>query len=523
MFETISQGFKKARQGLTGVAELTEANIGAALSDVRLSLLEADVEFKTVKVFVDNVRTKALGEEVRLRAKTKDQKQRVKPGDHFVRICEEELVRLMGPTDSDLNFAAKGPTGIMMVGLQGSGKTTSTGKLANRLQSEGKSILMVAADVYRPAAIAQLQTLGGQLGVSVYAEESQDPVGICSRAMDKARADGTDIVLFDTAGRLAIDEALMAELGSIKSAVSPANILLVVDAMMGQDAVKTADMFNKQLSLSGVVLTKLDGDARGGAALSIRAVTGAPIKFLGTGESLDKLEDFRPEGLASRILGMGDVVGLMKDFESVVDAEEAEQDAMEMLKGHFTMESFLKQIKTIQKMGSLSDLFEKMPFFSGGLPDGINLDDKQLVYIEAMINSMTLSERRDPRLFRVGRTTSFVESRLKRISGGSGRSVKEVKELIQKFEGMSQMMKKMGSGLGLMGKIPGLKQVSQLRKLASGGGGDLMEMMQGLGGPGAGMGMPGASPGPKYRPRLSTAQKNKNKAKRKNARKSRRK
>jgi len=521
MFETISQGFKKARQGLSGVAELTEANIGEALAGVRLSLLEADVEFKTVKTFIENVRSKALGEEVRLKAKTKDQRKRVKPGDHFVRICEEELVSLMGPSDSELNYAAKGPTGIMMVGLQGSGKTTSTGKLAHRLLAEGKSILMVAADVYRPAAIAQLQTLGRQLDVPVYAEESQDPVGICTRALQQARTDSVDVVLFDTAGRLAIDERLMAELGSIKSTVKPANILLVIDTMMGQDAVKTADTFNQQLTISGVILTKLDGDARGGAALSIRAVTGAPIKFLGTGESLDKLEDFRPEGLASRILGMGDVVGLMKDFESVVDAEEAEKDAMEMLKGQFTMESFLKQIKTIQKMGSLSDLFEKMPFFSGGLPEGVNLDDKQLVYIEAMINSMTRSERLDPRLFRVGRTTSFVESRLKRIASGSGRTVNEVKELIQKFEGMSQMMKKMGSGLGLMGKIPGLKQVSQLRKLASGGGGDMMEMMQsmGMGGGGAG---PGNAAGPKYRPRLSTAQKNKNKAKRKNARKSRR-
>ncbi|MCK5800964.1 MAG: signal recognition particle protein, partial [Deltaproteobacteria bacterium] len=355
MFETLSKGFRAARDRLAGATELTEDNIDEALRDVRVSLLEADVEFTVTKKFLARVKEKALGQAVKLRVRAKGKKAKVAPGDHFVKICQDELAALMGPVDTSIHFAKKGVSAIMMVGLQGSGKTTTAGKLARHLEKQRKRPLLVAADVYRPAAIDQLKVLGERLNIPVYSDDSGDPVGICERAMLQAAQTGRDVVVFDTAGRLAIDEPLMEELEEIKLRTHPANIFLVVDAMMGQDSVNTAKAFHRRMDISGVILTKLDGDARGGAALSIKEVTGAPIKFLGIGESLDKLEEFRPEGLASRILGMGDVVGLMKDFEDVVDADVAEQEALGMLQGQFDMQDFLKQIKTIQKMGSLSD------------------------------------------------------------------------------------------------------------------------------------------------------------------------
>src|SRR6185295_12743584 len=324
------------------------------------------------------------------------------------------------------------------------------------------------------------------------------PPEICEAAVKEAYIKNRDVVIFDTAGRLAIDEPLMIELDQIKERTHAHNILLVVDAMIGQDAVNTAKTFNDRLAIDGVILTKLDGDARGGAALSIKEVTGKPIKFLGMGESLDKLEEFRPEGLASRILGMGDIVGLMKDFEQVVDAEKAEEDAVRMLQGNFDMQDFLEQIRTIQKMGSLKDLFEKMPFFSGGLPEGINLDDKELVRIEAMISSMTKEERERPEVFVVtswetitsqkGQTThrrkaaDYDERRVKRIARGSGRKEPEVKELLNKFAMMRQMMGAMGKSSGLLGKIPGFRQISQMRQMAKMASGvDLSQIMSAAG------------------------------------------
>ena len=515
MLETLAKGFRAARQRLTGVAELTDDVIEDALRDVRLSLLEGDVEFRVVKRFLERVREAARGKEVELRAKSKDYGARtITPEQAFIAICQDELIKMMGPVDTELRWANKGPTGIMMVGLQGSGKTTSVGKLARWLEkTHKKRPLLVAADIYRPAAVEQLKTLGRQLEMPVWSMDGKDPVTICREAANEAAKRTCDVILYDTAGRLAIDEPLMQELEDIDKAATPSNIFLVLDAMTGQDAVNVADTFNKRLNLDGIVMTKLDGDARGGAALSVKEITGKPIKFLGIGESLDKLEEFRPEGLASRILGMGDIVGLVKDFEQVVDAEKAEEDALRMLKGKFDMQDFLEQIKLIQKMGSLKDLFEKLPFFGGGLPEGVNLDDRELTKIEAMISSMTREERTNPQVFVATtwedfmatsgksakrRRADFDPSRVKRVSKGSGRTEQDVKELLQKFAQMRQMMVQLGASTGLMGKIPGMKQFSQMKKLANmdinalmaAGGG-----MPGLGEAGAGMPNMPAMPG----------------------------
>ncbi|TPV96736.1 MAG: signal recognition particle protein [Myxococcales bacterium FL481] len=569
MFDTISKGFRAARERLTGQAELTEDVIDSALKDVRMSLLEADVEFRVVKQFLADVKERALGEEVKLVAKTGGGKMRVRAEDHFVRICNEALVELMGPVDADLKTAAKGVTGIMMVGLQGSGKTTSTAKLARYLQKQDKSVMLVAADVYRPAAVHQLQVLGEQLDAPVYAREGADPVDICREATERAANDGIDYVLYDTAGRLSVDDQLMGELERIKAAVSPANILLVIDAMIGQDAVQTAKQFDARIDISGVVLTKLDGDARGGAALSIRATTGKPIKFFGVGETIDKLEEFRPEGLASRILGMGDLVGLMKDFQEHVDEEQAMSDAEKMLGGNFTMDDFVSQIRTIQKMGSMKDLMDKMPIgqmFGGDLPqDALDkaTDDGELIKIEAMISSMTKAERRDPEVFLLEgarergskaaalsrrkkrpptkmrdpsdlRPEAFVDSRVRRVASGSGREEEEVRGLVGRFLAMRDMMGMLGGMFGgsdgLLGKIPGmgkLKQLNALRKMAK----DPQAAQALLGGgmpgmPGMPAGMPGGMPGMPGLPDLGgrgPAKAKQDKAKRKKAKEARRK
>jgi len=501
MLETLAKGFRAARAKLTGAAELTEDVIDEALREVRLSLLEADVEFRVVKRFMDRVKEAAEGERIQLKAKSKEYGVKtITPEQAFIKICQDELVKMMGPVDTELRWAKKGPTGLMVCGLQGSGKTTSVGKLAYWLdKTHGKKPLLVAADVYRPAAVEQLRTLGKKLGMPVFNLPGKDPVTICREAGAEALRQGCDVILYDTAGRLAIDEPLMQELEDIDKAVQPGNIFLVLDSMTGQDAVNVAETFNRRLNLDGIVMTKLDGDARGGAALSVKEITGKPIKFLGIGEQLDKLEEFRPEGLASRILGMGDIVGLVKDFEQVVDAEKAEEDALRMLKGKFDMQDFLEQIRLIQKMGSLKDLFEKLPFFGGGLPEGVNLDDRELVKIEAMINSMTMEERTNPQVFVTTsweeftaasgrnakrRRADFAPGRVKRIAAGSGRAENEVKELLQKFATMRQMMVQLGASTGLMGKIPGLKQFQQMKRLA---GMDLGALMGGAGGEGGGM------------------------------------
>ncbi|MCA9707080.1 MAG: signal recognition particle protein Srp54 [Myxococcales bacterium] len=579
MFETISKGFRAARERLTGRGELTEDVIDAALKDVRMSLLEADVEFRVVKKFLAAVKDEALGETVQLVAKSGDRKVRVRSEDHFVRICHEQLVELMGPVDTSVQTAKKGITGIMMVGLQGSGKTTTTGKLARHLQKQGHKVMLVACDVYRPAAVRQLQVIGEQLEIPVYAREGGDPVDIASEATELAAAEGYDFVLYDTAGRLTVDEALMVELDRIKGRVHPANIFLVIDAMIGQDAVTTAKAFDERIDITGVVLTKLDGDARGGAALSIKAATGKPIKFLGMGETLDRLEEFRPEGLAGRILGMGDLVGLMQDFQEVVDEEQAAEDAAKMLGGSFTMDDFLSQIKSIQKMGSLKDLMDKMPLgslFGGSIPDEVMAqatDDRELIKIEAMIRSMTRQERSKPDLFLVdgGADTrassrynrkrksrprdptkmaelppdAFVDSRVQRVARGSGRDDEDVRALVGRFIAMRDMFGMLGDmmgGGGLLSKLPGIKQMKQLgamRKLAKdpnalqalmGGGGGMPGMPPGLGGmpgmpgmpPGLG-GMPPGLPGMPGLPAAPGAKGGKSKDKRKNEKKARRK
>jgi signal recognition particle subunit SRP54 len=535
MFDVLAKGFKAAKNRLAGLTELTEQNVETALREVRLSLLEADVELGVVKSFLARVKEKALGEVVRVRAKGTDgQTMKVSAGDQFVKICHDELVALMSAGGEPLAFAESksAPTGIMMVGLQGSGKTTTCAKLARWLDKEhGKKPLLVAADMQRPAAVEQLKILGEQIGVPVFNIPGATPLEICEKAGAEARAKKRDIIVYDTAGRLAIDEPLMQELGDIKGKVHPENILLVVDAMIGQDAVKTSKAFHDRLGLTGVVLTKLDGDARGGAALSVREVTGAPIRFAGVGELIDKFEEFRPEGMASRVLGMGDVVGLMKDFEQVVDEKKAAEDAMRMLEGKFSLDDFLEQVRMIQRMGSLKDLVAKMPGMGDMLPAGANLDDKELVRIEAMISSFTKFERGDPyALIRE-------PSRVTRIANGSGQKEEGVQELVQKFLFMRQMMEGLGSNMGMMGKVPGLKNIAMAKnmrkQMAQMGGMPGLGGLPGMGGfpglgfpgmgvPGAGMAGGGAESMTKMRP-LSAAEKNAKKAQRKREKEARRK
>lgn len=499
MFDTLYQGFKSAKAKLTGKTTLDESNIKDALRDVRLSLLEADVEFNVVKGFLKSVQDKATGELISLRTKGKDgKKMEVSPADHFINICHDELVALMGPVDATIDFKrGPGVTTIMMVGLQGAGKTTTTGKVAKKLQKMGHKPLLVAADIYRPAAIDQLQVLGRQLDIPVYSVAGASPPDLCEAALKVAKKDKHDVVIFDTAGRLTIDDALMEELEEIRGRTKPDNIFLVLDAMTGQDAVKTAKAFDERLDLSGVVMTKLDGDARGGAALSVKAITGKPIKFLGVGESLDKLEEFRPEGLAGRILGFGDVVGLVKDFEEVVDEQKAEEDAKKILSGNFNMLTFLEQIRTIKRMGSLKDIMERMPFFKDSMGK-MDLDDKQLVKVEAAILSMTKKERLNPELLSNA-------SRLRRIASGSGQTLQEVRNIVQRFYTMRNMMKRVSKQPGLLGNLPGFKQLNMLRQMrggAAGMGGMFEGMDEGLDGLlGGGGGDEGFLPGQPRKPK----------------------
>jgi signal recognition particle subunit SRP54 len=535
MFDALAKGFKAAKNRLAGLTELNEQNVEAALREVRLSLLEADVELGVVKAFLARVREKALGEVVRVRAKTQDgQTLRVSASEAFVKICHDELVAFMSPGPGPhVMLAPKGePTGIMMVGLQGSGKTTTCAKLARWLKKEGHKPILVAADMQRPAAVEQLKILGEQAGVPVFDVPGATPLDICRQGLSQARAhkDGADVVIYDTAGRLAIDEVLMKELADIKEAVHPHNVFLVVDAMIGQDAVKTSKAFHERLGLTGVVLTKLDGDARGGAALSVKEVTGAPVRFAGVGEQLDKFEEFRPDGMASRVLGMGDVVGLMKDFQEVVDEKEAAEKAMKMLEGQFSLDDFLEQIRTIQRMGSVKDLIAKMPGMADMMPPGADIDDQELVRIEAIIQSFTRFERRDPyALIRE-------PSRATRIAKGSAQPEAQVQELVQKFLFMKQMMEGLGANMGMLGRMPGMKNVAmarQLRKqMAARGGAGMMGMglpgMPGLGLPGMGipgMGLPGVGPadGMTKMRVLSAAERNAKKAARKREKDARRK
>jgi len=455
MLETVSKGFKAARNRLKGRTEITAEVVDDALRDIRVALLEADVAFDVVKRFVARVREKAVGEVVDTKVKSGKGTLRATPQDHFIKICHDELEALMGPVDTSLAVAQRRPTGVMVVGLQGSGKTTTAAKLANRFLKDGKKVMLVAADLQRPAAVEQLKQLGERLGVQVFHEPGLTPPELCRRAGEAAVRDKADVVIYDTAGRLAIDDGLMTELEQVKASVHPDNTLLVCDAMIGQDAVRTAAEFDRRIGIDGFILTKLDGDARGGAALSIKEVTGKPIKFLGMGEQLDRLEEFRPEGLASRILGFGDVVGLMKDFEAHVDEEQAEKDAQKILSGDFSLGDFVNQIRVIRKMGPLGDLMEKFPIF-GEMPEGFQFDDASLTRIVAMVDSMTPGERARP--------DSLGESRIKRVARGSGRSDKDVRDLLKHYHSMRGVMKAVGSAPGLLSRLPGIRQLVSLRK-----------------------------------------------------------
>ncbi len=529
MFEALAKGFREAQNRLAGLAELNEKNIDIALKEVRVSLLEADVELGVVKRFLDAVKTKSLGTTVQTRVKHAGETHKVSAAEQFVKICHDELVSMMHFDGEPVKFADNGVTGIMMVGLQGSGKTTTAAKLGRWLKKQGKSPLLVAADMQRPAAVDQLMVLGGQIEVPVFNIAGASPLAICQAAAAEAKKLNADVIIYDTAGRLAIDEVLMEELGAIKASVSPDNILLVIDSMIGQDAVKTAKSFNERLGISGTVLTKLDGDARGGAALSVKEVTGAPIVFVGMGETTDKLEPFRAEGMASRVLGMGDVVGLIQDFEEVVDQKQAEKDAMRMMQGEFTLEDFLSQIKMIQKMGSVRDLIEKIPGLSSMLPPGAaaQVNDSELTDAETIILSMTKFERQDPQ--------SLIRepSRVKRIAGGSGRTEQSVGELVQKFLYMRQMMGSMGGGGGgMFGGMPGMAGMARnvRRAMKSGKMPDGFPQMPGgmpgfpgMGMPGMGMpGMTGAARAPVMKA-LSASERNAKKNQRKRERDARKK
>ncbi len=503
MFDVVAKGFRDVRRRFEGKREITEENIEDALKDIRMSMLEADVNFRIAKQFIKRVKEKALGEVVTVKAKGSDGKMEVSPGDHFIRICHDELEGLMGPVDNSIVFANPrvGPTKIMMVGLQGSGKTTTTGKLARYLiDQHNKKPLLVGADVYRPAAIEQLRVLGRELDVPVHAVEGGDPVKVCTDALDLAAKKDRDVIIFDTAGRLAVDDVLMDELEQIVESTAPENIFLVADAMIGQDAVNTAKEFNSRLEIDGFIMTKLDGDARGGAALSIKEVTGKPIKFIGVGEKLEDLEEFRPEGLANRILGFGDVMGLMNRFEkslSEEEAQKAEKDAMRMLSGEFDFNDFYNQLEQISKLGSMNDLMEMMPFFGGGMPQDANIDDSELGRIRAIIQSMTDREKTEPDLL------TRQPNRVRRISKGSGTSQEKVEQVIQQFNmmrGMMQQFSNMGGG-GLLDKIPGMGKLNQLRNMKNMDMGSLMGDLMGGGGGAGGMGgLPGMGGGPNLPP-----------------------
>ena len=425
-FETLSGRLQSALKSVTGKGRLTEKDVDVMMREVRLALLEADVNIKVVREFINEVKAKAIGENV-LRSLT--------PGQQVIKIVNEELVKLMGENTAHLNFGTTKPAVLMMVGLQGAGKTTQTGKLSLYLRKkEKKNPLLVACDVYRPAAVDQLKTLGKQLGIPVF-EKGTDfsPVAIAKEALQYAHERDHDLVIIDTAGRLHIDEELMGELKEIKAAVDPREILLVVDAMTGQDAVNVADSFHQQLSLTGAILTKLDGDTRGGAALSIRKMTDVPIKFMGMGEKLDALEVFHPERMASRILGMGDVLTLIEKAGENIDEEESMKLAEKMMNATFDFNDFLKQTKQLKKMGSLKDIMGMLPGMGSQVKD-VDIDPKQMSRTEAIIYSMTEAERKNPDLIN--------SSRKNRIAHGSGCSVTEVNRLIKQFTDMRQMMKR---------------------------------------------------------------------------------
>jgi signal recognition particle subunit SRP54 len=418
VFETLSEKLQQVFRRLRGKGKITEADVNEALREVRLALLEADVNFKVVRDFINRVKARAVGQEVTAS---------LLPGQIVVKIVHEELTALMGGSSSRVDFAPKPPTIVMLVGLQGSGKTTTAAKIALHFLRQGRRPALVACDVYRPAAIQQLQVVGGQAGVPVFAMgDRSDPVDIAAAAVDWSISATRDMLLIDTAGRLHIDDEMMRELETMKARISPHEVLLVVDAMTGQDAVSVAEAFDSRLGIDGIVLTKLDGDTRGGAALSVRAVTGKPVKFVGSGEKIEGLEQFHPERMASRILGMGDVLSLIEKVEATFDVEQAKALEKKMKTMEFTLQDFKEQLKQVRNMGPLDQILGMIPGFGGSKKMGLEVDEKELGKVEAIINSMTLAERRTPSI--------MDGSRRRRIARGSGTTVQDVNRLLKQFE-----------------------------------------------------------------------------------------
>jgi len=466
MFESLSKRLEGVLTSLSGKGKISEADVNEAMREVRMALLEADVNLKVVRQFVERVKAKAIGADVL---------GSLSPAQQVLSIVNEELIEVLGGTDekNKLDLAGAPPNIIMLVGLQGSGKTTTAAKLANYLRKQGQRPVMVAADMYRPAAVRQLQTLGKQLSLPVYAEPmGADPVDICVHSIEYAREQAGTVIILDTAGRLNIDERMMQEVISIRNRVQPREVLLVADAMTGQEAVRVADDFNKAVSLTGMILTKMDGDARGGAALSIRAVTGVPIKFMGMGEKTDALEPFYPDRLASRILGLGDVLSLIERAQETIDQEEALKAQAKLQQGKFDLGDFLTAMRQLKRMGPLRQVLEMVPGFNklADVPEMDEaLDGDQLKYIEAIILSMTLEERRNPDIVN--------GSRRKRIARGSGTSVQEVNQLLEQFNEMRTMMRQVSTGKGPWAQLArqqgggaGMPQIAMPRPGGSGGG-----------------------------------------------------
>ncbi len=453
MFESLTEKFNSVFRSLSGRGRITEANISDAMRDVRKALLEADVSYNVVKQFCKDVTQAAVGAEVI---------KSLHPGQVLIKIVNDELTKLMGPVDTRIYFVSPGPTVIMLAGLQGCGKTTTAAKLAKYLVAKGKKPLLVADDLQRPAAVEQLKVLGGQINIDVYSEESKNAVKVAKNALKHADAGGYDVVVLDTAGRLHIDQEMMTEIADVAKAVNPHQIYLVCDAMTGQDAVNSAKQFNERLELDGVILTKLDGDARGGAALSVKAVTGKPIKFIGIGEKLDKIEEFHPDRMAGRILGMGDVVTLVEKAQEHFEADEAAKMQKKMAKGNFGFDDFLKQMQAVKKMGGIQSMLKMMPGMAGQLKD-MDFDGAEIGRMEAMVYSMTLAERSDP--------DSIDLSRRRRVATGAGVEVNDVAGLVKTFKRSRDMMKAVSGGSfgGLKSLLSGGFNMGALGQMMAGG------------------------------------------------------